>query len=249
MFKKEVEKGLAVISNRMGFKKKKYNFYKPINEMVYATLGFGLATHTDKGHVYVNVTIGVSHKDVEVLRTKLTGYNSLDIMQPTVGIQIGYLMQGNSFKEWDFAENTDNSHVYEDILKNIQTYGFAYQEKMKNFDNLFEAFEKKVPGVLNHARDRYLPILYYLKGNKAEGLKAIEESLERQQKPVSHEEIKKTTSGETVVLRAGNVKVDAKGFDNLLKKLPSGGSIAIIGSGVGKVDPEYLKFVENYKAL
>lgn len=248
LFKKEVEKSLAAICNRIGFKKKQYYYIKPIDNNVIATLHFGVATHTDKGHIYVNVTIGVSHKNVEELRVKLTGNNNT-LLQSTIGIQIGYLMPGNSFKEWDFAENMDNSHVYEDILKNIQTYGFAYQEKMKNFDNLFEAFEKRIQGVLNQARDRYLPILYYLKGNKPEGLKAIEESLERQQKPVSDEEIKKTTSGETVVLRAGTDKVDAKGFDDLLKKLPSGGSIAIVGSGVGKVDPEYLKFAENYKAL
>ena len=222
-FKKEVEKGLATISKEVGFKKKKYNFYKPINELVYATLGFGMATHKDKGHIYVNVTIGVSHKDVEELRAKATGYNSLDIMQPTIGIQIGYLMQDNSFKEWDFVENADNSSLYEDILKNIQTYGFAYQEKMKDFDNLLEAFEKRVPGVLNQGRDRYLPILYYLKGDKQRGLKAIEEAIERQKKPLDESNIPKFSGAKE--------------------------EITIIGSSIGKVDPEYLKFAENYKLL
>lgn len=248
-FKKEVETGLATISKKIGFKKKKYNYYKPINEQVYATLGFSMGTHTNKGHIYVNVTIGVSHKNVEELRAKITGYNSLDIMQPTIGIQIGYLMPVNSFKEWDFVEKEDNSSLYEDILKNIQTYGFVYQDKMKNIDNLFEAFDKNSLGVLTHARDRYLPILYYLKGNKPEGLRVIEESLERQLKFVTDEEIKKTNSGESIVIRASTDKVDSNGFENMLKKIPSGGSIVIVGSGIGKVDPEYLKFVENYKEL
>lgn len=223
LFKKEVENGLAAISKEIGFKKKKFNFYKSINEMVYATLGFGMVTHTDEGHIYVNVTIGVSHKDVEELLAKTTGYNSLDIMQPTIGIQIGYLMPGNSFKEWNFAENADNSSLYEDILKSIQTYGFAYQEKMKDFDNLLEAFEKRVPGVLNQAKDRYLPILYYLKGDKQRGLKAIEEAIERQKKPLDESNIPKFSGAKE--------------------------EISIIGSGIGKVDPEYLKFAENYKAL
>ena len=225
LFKKEIEKGLTAISDRIGFKKKKYNFFKPINDNVFATLGFGMATHTEKGHIYVNVTIGVSHKNVEELRTKLTGYNSLEIMQPTIGRQIGYLMPENSFKEWDFAENMDNSHAYEDILKNIQTYGFAYHESMKDFDSLFEAIYQRVPGVLNQGRDRYLPIFYYLKGEKQKGLEAIEDAIERQKQPISEAEKER------------------------LKKLAGLGGQVIIGSGYGNVDPEYLKFVDKYITL
>lgn len=222
--KKEVEKGLADICSRIGFKKKQYYYVKSIDNNVIATLHFGMATRTDKGHIYVNVTIGVSHKNVEELYAKLTSNNN-PLLQSTIGLQIGYLMPGNSFKEWDFAENGDNSYLYEDILKNIQIYGFAYQEKMKGFDNLLEAFEKRASGILNQAQDRYLPILYYLKGDKQKGLKAIEEAIERQGKPVSESEIER------------------------LKKLAGSGGQVIIGSGIGKVDPEYLKFAENYKAL
>lgn len=223
VLKKEVEKGISGICNTLGFKKKKYNYFKPISDNVFATLGFGLAKHTDKGHIYVNVIIGVSHKDVEELLTKLTGYNSLAIMQPTIGSQIGYLMPGNSFKEWDFAENADYSYLYEDILKNIQTYGFAYQEKMKDFDNLLDAFERRTPGILNQARDRCLPILYYLKGDKQKGLQAIEDAKERQKKPFDQSSMP-TFSGAKEV-------------------------ITIVGSGIGKVDPAYLKFAENYRLL
>jgi len=222
IFKKEVEKGLSVICGSIGFKKKQYYFIKPINNTVIATLHFGMATHTDKGYIYVNVTIGVSHKNVEDLYVKLTGNNN-PLFQSTIGIQIGYLMTGNSFKEWDFAENADNSSLYQDILKNIQTYGFAYQEKMKSFDNLFEAYEKRVPGVLNQARDRYLPIFYYLKGDKQKGLKTIEEAIERQKKPLDKSSIPEFSGAKE--------------------------EITIIGSGIGKVDPEYLKFAENYRLL
>lgn len=225
VLKKIVEKGLADICDRIGFKKKKYNFYKPINEDVYATLGFGLALHRVREHIYVNATVGVLHKNIEEFKKKLTGYNNLEVMQPTSGLQIGYLMPENIYKEWDFIENTDNSHVFEDILINIQTYGFPYQEKMKDFDNLLEAFEKRVPGILNQARDRYLPIFYYLKGDKQKGLKAIEEAIERQKKPMTEEEIE------------------------FLKKLAGTGGQVIVGSGVGKVDPEYLKFAQRFKAL
>jgi len=224
-FNNLVEKGLVNMCGKIGFKKRKYNFYKPMNELVYATLGFPLAKHVAKGHIYVNVVVGVLHKNVENLYYKLTGYNRLDIMQPTIGNTIDDLIPENSYKEWDFIEGEDNSHLYDDILSCIQTYGFPYQEKMKDFDNLLEAFEKRAPGILNWARDRYLPILYYLKGDKQKGLKFIEEAIERQKQPISETELER------------------------LKKLAGPGGQVIIGSGIGKVDPEYLKFAENYKAL
>jgi hypothetical protein len=223
IFKREVEKSISTICNKIGFKKKKYNYFKFLDNNTYATLGFGLATHAQKNHIYVNVITGVLFKNIEELRYKLTGYNSMEFMQPTIGIQIGYIMPNNSFKEWDFIENADNTSVFEDLLENIQFYGFAYQKKMKNFDNLFDAIEKRSPGVLNQARDRYLPILYYLKGDKQKGFKSIEDAIERQRKSLDKENIL-TFSGAKEI-------------------------ITIDGGGSGKVDPEYLKFAENYKKL
>ncbi len=223
-FLKEVEKGMSAICNKIGFKKKQYYFIKPIENNVIATLNFGMAAHKVQGHIYVNVAIGVSHKNIEELYIKLTEKSNA-LFQATISMQIGYLMPEDSFKEWDFVESTDNSNVFEDLLNCIQTYGFEYIEKMKDFNNLFEAFEKRVSGVLNQSRDRYLPILHYLKGDKQKGIQFIEEAIERQKKPVDDEK------------------------KEFLKKLAGSGGQVIIGSGIGKVDPEYLKFAENYSLL
>jgi len=223
-FKKEVEKEISSICSRIAFRKKQYYFIKSINDNVLATIHFGMAVHMAKGHIFVNVTVGVSHKDVEELFAKLTE-RSNPLIQATIGSQIGYLMPEDSFKEWDFVENADNAHVLEDLLKHIQIYGLPYFEKMKDFDNLLEAMEKRVTGVLNPARDRYLPILYYLKGDKQRGLKAIDEAMERQRKPVSEAKMEE------------------------LRRLAGPDGQIIIGSGIGKVTPEYLRFVENYKLL
>lgn len=250
-FRKELERELTTRCKDIGFKKKKYyNFYKPINESIYATLGFGMATLVDKGHIYVNVTVGLFFKTVEDVYMQITGYNRFEIMQPTIGMQLGYLMPEETFKQWDFVENADNTFLFEDLFMNIKTYGFPYQQMMSNFDRLFDAFEKRERGILNIGRDRYLPILYYLKGDKQKGEEVIKTAIERQGNPISDQELKKGFNRNSVVLRAGSGnKLDSKDFDKLLKDLPSGDSIIMVGSGVGKVSPEYWEFAEKYKLL
>ncbi|MBQ2052001.1 MAG: hypothetical protein II495_07165, partial [Paludibacteraceae bacterium] len=55
----------------------------------------------------------------------------------------------------------------------------------------------------------------------------------------------------TIILRAGEgPKLTGDEMEKMLKSLPSGGSLQIVGAGCnGEVDPEYLKFAERYKAL
>lgn len=223
-FIKKIEKGLSEICYNIEFKKKQYYFIKPIDSNVIATLNFGLITHKAQGHIFVDVGIGVAYKDIEELYAELTNIDKSSFKH-TISEQLGYLMPHKAYKEWDFVENADNTIAFEDLLNCIQTYGFEYFERMKDFNNLFEAFETRTPGLLNHARDRYLPILYNMKGEKQKGLQFIKEAIERQKKPVDD---------------------DKKEF---LKKLAGSGGQVIIGSGIGKVDPEYLKFAENYKLL
>lgn len=247
-FRKELERELTTRCKDIGFKKKKYNFYKPINESIYATLGFGISNHGIKGNCLVNVVVGVYCKDVVDLFMQLI-VGKVGTVYPIMGIQLGYLMPEATFKEWNFIEGVNNDIVFEDLFMNIKTYGFQYQERLNKFDRLLQAFEKMEPGISNYERDRYLPILYYLCGDKQKGEEVIKTAITRQKTTFSDEELKKKNNRETLVLCAGSDKVDDKDFDKLLKKLPSGGSIMIVGSGVGKVSPEYFKFAERYKLL
>lgn len=52
MFRKELEKDLAVMCERIGFKRNKYSFIKKIDDEVYATLSFGFVSYQLKGHIY-----------------------------------------------------------------------------------------------------------------------------------------------------------------------------------------------------
>ena len=69
-----------------------------------------------------------------------------------------------------------------------------------------------------------MPFLYFLRGDKQKGLEAIEASIEQQKKPFDKSTIPKFSSAFTEVM-------------------------TIVGNEFGTVDPEFLKFVEKYKAL
>lgn len=246
-FKKEIEEGLSEMCNAIGFKKKKNHYCKLIKDNVYATLGIGMSQRI-RGHVLVDVTIGVRYEDVEELRNKLTDCKSSKYIQPTIGTQLGYLMPDNDYREWVCIEGADNAPQLNDLSNSIVAYGYKYIDRMANFDNLFEAFAKREPGILIHARDEYLPMLYYLKNEKEKGLKFIEEAIERRSQPMDKEEkasLQKQVGPEGRILMAGedNGSIDWKQLEKLER-------IIIVGSGYnGVIDPLYLKFVENYKAL
>jgi hypothetical protein len=135
------------------------------------------------------------------------------------------LTPGNSFKEWIFEENVDNSHVFADMLSYIKMYGFEYFEQMASLNNALEAFIKGNHTNSREVRDRNVPILYYLIGDKRKGLEFIEAALERQKTPLSEAQMAR------------------------LIKLAGPGGQVFIGGGIGKVDPEYLKFIERYNEL
>ncbi len=168
--------------NKVGFKKNQYLFIKPYAENVIAVLHFGIYTHQKPGHIFVDVSVGVSYKNVEELFCKLCGINN-PVFDYTILSQIGYVMPENDYKAWDYVEGADNSGVFEDLFRHIKTYGFDYFESMKDFNILFQAFENR-GSVVNVSRDRRLPILYYLKGEKEKGLKFIEETIKKQRQSI-----------------------------------------------------------------
>lgn len=185
-FNNEIQRVITEMCKEIGFKKKQYLYIKPFTENVIAVLHFGIYTHQMSGHVFVDAKVGVTYKDVEEIFCKLCGIDN-PVFDFTILRQIGYVMPENSYKEWDLVEGSDNTGVFEDLFRNIKTCGFDYYEKMKNFNNLFQTFEIR-GSVVDVSRDRRLPILYYLKGEKEKGLKFIEKTIERQQQPGDEEQ-------------------------------------------------------------
>ena len=250
--KKSIERSIAEGIKGLGFKKKKHFYYKLIKPNIYATIGVSSfsALHV-KCRAY-SIQIGILYEDVEKIAYELTGINELALMRPTMGIDIGYLMPENRFKNWEFSYEFSNEKEFSEMFKAIETYGNAYWEKYSDFDNFFHAFYIREGGILNDTRERYLPILYYMRGEKDKGVEFINETIRRRSiRPTDEELLAGRDPQSTIILRAGEgSKLTGDEMEKMLKSLPSGGSLQIVGAGCnGEVDPEYLKFAERYKAL
>lgn len=249
---KDIDKEIDQRCKDLGFKKKKYNYYKPLTDSTMAIIGFGRTSFSQTGRFFINAIIGVFRKDIDDIYSRLTGYTCAKHMQPTIGIQLGYLMPINDYYEWDIVDGEDNHEKFDDIFFNIKKYGFPYQSEMADLDNVFAAFYRRDRGILNTAREKILPILYYMKGEKEKGADFIHETIERNSAiPTDEELLAGRNKEKTILLRAGEEpNLTADDLRKMLKRLPDGGSFEIVSAGYnGQVDPSYLEFAERYMQL
>jgi hypothetical protein len=245
-FTQIVQKELDHRLKKLGFKKKQYYFYKQWDENTYLTVGFGIASFLLPGHRLVSPNIGICYVDVNRLCEQLSGREITNNIYPTVGKGLGYIMPENTFKEWDFVENKDNTGTYDDMFNAITTYGFAYFTGKDRHSIIVDSFKNR-----EKAPHQILSISYFLNGEKEKGLQIFNEFLERMSHRPTDEEIRRGKKAEEVViLRSGESNATAEDMQKMLQNLPSGGQMVIVGAGYnGNIDPTYLKFIENYKLL
>lgn len=246
--KKNIERSISEGIKTMGFKKKKYFYYKLLKPNIYATIDVSsFSAFHEKCRAY-SIQIGILYENVEKIAYELTGIDKLALMKPTMSTDIGYLMPENRFKRWEFSYEFSNEKEFSEMFKAIETYGNGYWEKYSNSDVFFHAFYIREAGIQNATRDKYLPILYYIRGEKEKGLQVIEDAIIRMGTRQTDEEIQKESiSGDAYVIRAGEGKpLTMEEWNKMLKERKN---IIIVGSGVGKVSQEYLDFKERYMQL
>jgi hypothetical protein len=218
---KDFVKTIVLPLKNLEFDKKKYLFVKRLNDNIFGTLGFVIATHQKAGSLLVNPVLGIFNKSIEDLYSRLTGNQTINTYQPTISSPIGYLFPSTQYKEWEYNDDIDTNLINQDLLSSIVQYGIPFFEKYKQDGELLKCLEEG-KYILNYVRDYKLPILYYLLGDKNKGLEVITESLNRFKKPFIKEDLIKLSTNE---------------------------EMTIVGQGYGKVKPAYLKFIDGYNQL
>ncbi len=244
--KKEIRNRFAAFCKRNGYKKRGYEYCRVVENKVTFSIGLGMRAYNKK--YYVTATLGLTFTDIDDIFLKLVGYRA----QGHWGSQLGYLLPDPTYKEWEFSPLEDNEKVYEDLFSSIEQYGFPYLDYMNDEEQYFNRLVNREPFLLM-ARDHFLPILYYLRGEKEKGMEVIQEVIQRQldERPTRNHVLSKEEEGKTIVLYAGiDPDVSEKKVRELLKTLPEDGKVVVVGpQNNGKVDPNYLKFAEAYAQL
>jgi hypothetical protein len=246
-FSQEIKKEIAFRLKELGFKKgKKYpEYYKQWDENTYMHICFGMASFLLPGHRFVSPNIGICYTDVNRLYEQLSGKETTNNIYPTVSEGLGYIMPVNTFKEWDFVENQDNTAVYDDMFNAITTYGFAYITEKDRHSRIVDFFKTR-----EKAPHQILSISYFLNGEKEKGSQVFNEFLERISRRPTDEEIRKGTPAEKMIIIRYDSGYTQEQIQEMEKNLPSGGSLVFIGAGYdGEIAPEYLTFAENYRLL
>lgn len=244
--KENIERGISEGIKALGFKKKKYFYYKLIKPNIYATIGVGSSSAFHEKCRAYSIQLGILYENVERIAYELTGINKLALMKPTMSTDIGYLMPENRFKKWELSYEFSNEKEFSEMFKAIETYGNEYWGKYSNSDVLFHAFYIREAGIQNVTRDKYLPILYYIRGEKEKGLQVIENAIARMGTRHTDEELRWNQNENMAILRAGEGShMSAEEMEKLLR---DNGSFMIV-AGDGVVSPEYLEFREKYMQL
>lgn len=250
MVKNNIENLLKSYLLDLGFKKKGHYFIKSVSDNIIHTISFGKTSYAVKGHTFLNPFVGIGYRDVNELENKLSNVKYCEC--PTMWQGLGYLMPEDEYKEWDFINDGNNDEVLSDMFSNLFHYGEFYWTRLSNFDELLNAVYVREKGLLNDRRERLLPILYYMKGEKEKGVEFIYETIERySRRPTDEELLAGRDKEKTILLRVGEgPKLTADDLKKMLKSLPYGGRIEFVGAGYnGQVDPSYLEFAERYMQL
>lgn len=222
-FSSDINKELVRRLNAIEFKKNKMIYTRELKEEVVATLvhisRYYNNRKTNVGYFYLSLDIGVSFMAVNKLYQNLIGSKTL-FYDSIVHKNLGYLMPIKQYKEWEFVEGENMTPVFDDMFECIHNYAYPYYNHMSDLNIVFDTM-KSGEGIVHIARDRYLPILYYLRGDKQSGLKVIDEAIERQLHP---------KQPEIPHIEGASVEL-------------------YVGPSYGRVDPAYLTFVENYRNL
>lgn len=185
MLKKEIENIIKTNCYELSFKKKKYIYYQALNDNTIGTLAFGIARYGIPHSLFVAVNVGFIYKDINKILVDLLG-NDYDFFKDGIAMgltSLGYLMPDNSYKEWQFIENTDHSDNINEMFESIKKYALPLFDRFLNIDNFEEAL---IFNKLHSTISRLLlPIIYYLQGNPQMGIDYINSYIaKRQQKEI-----------------------------------------------------------------
>ena len=250
-FKKRISSMLSNKAKDLGFIKKKGLCSVPLNNEIRGTLFFSI--YSKYNHYLVDAVIGVRVESLEQLALDLNegrgGFYDKKFAAPSMSIQLGYLMPGKDYKEWDFYDGVDIQALIDDWGDSIKTYGFAYYRKYNSIDAVFEFFLSKTQDpkfTCSQYYEKYLAMLYYLKGEKEKGLKFLDETIHKYDIAPKEKYLTVTDHETGEVTKYDIEKLSEEEYWKILR---TSVGVTISSSCTDEISPDYWRFINNYRKL
>lgn len=173
---KELHKDIQLlIGNRLaeyGFKKKsKYEFVCKVNDFTEQRIRFNIRGYN---HVCnLGPALSVRFPKAAALLEKLAV-----CYIASVGLNVGYLMSEENYKEWEFALNQDIVTVVDSMAEAIIQYGIPYLNELSDEVNLIEVFDKPLYHIGFKTKSYLVPVIYFYRGEKKLALQSLEQFIE-----------------------------------------------------------------------
>ena len=190
MGKRDVDNLLKSNFLDLGFKKKGDYFVKEIDKNIFSSIHYGVGYRIE-GHTIVYPNIGIGYLNINKMYANLCDIKFRHCPILVKGVYEGWLPENNNkawedYKRWIFIDDStgylSNNEVLSEMMSSVFKHGEPFWKEMSDFDNLFNAvYDKKLP-IEEYTTECLLPILYYLKGEKENGTKYIEEVIKNAEK-------------------------------------------------------------------
>lgn len=209
---KELEKKIKTILKEVfsqyGFKKKANMIFQRDFEDAIQGLIFGHSTHGEAHVRYLTFTAMLSYPSIDEIMTQL------DDNLGRIGINIGYLMPEKDFKEWRFASNDSDEYIrqtLDSIVLAVSQYALTFLDKYSTINELTYGLESGNLRSLWEDRERYLPIIYYMSGNKKQASLYIDNAIKRRINsfPIEEYKLMQEIHGESAIQIPPNKALDS----------------------------------------
>lgn len=182
--KKRVTSLISEKVKSLGFVMKRGIFYKEIADGVFAVISNHFYSVTEKRCYELNTHVGLLVSSVERLRIELADNSEKEYLQKypisTILIQIGLLIPERKEKVYQFSKDVDDAERIVAIwLSDIKQYAIPFFLEYGSIEGVFKLYLYKADGVIIRNREVYLPLFYYLMGEKEKGLHFLEETMTR----------------------------------------------------------------------
>lgn len=168
-----LSKCLTPIIAQLGFKRHNHYFIKEYKDGVFGLIGISGSSCGDKNTLYCTLYVGMAQKDVSKMINDLVEYSRSFLFEGWQGISD--IIPDGKYKdyEWKISSQADIDVLVQRVLQLATQIILPFFEEnccksMYRYNIMSGRFAD------NSQKDRIIPILYYLDGDKQRGINYVE---------------------------------------------------------------------------